>query len=385
MKLFNNENLGAILILYKIFAVMAWQMPDTNEKFSTLLALIGKSGSRKTSVANAFFNPLQNPCFNASFEDTEAAVKRQYRDCRDYIMIVDDMSKLTKHHTDILEILLRISGDKATSGKIIKGGKVVDTTHKSGVVVTGEKLPFAQTSSLARLLVLEFDENTVNLNSLSELQKHPEVLMSFEVYVIQWMIKHPENINKFIKNFYNFRNLSLKNDKFWHSRCSSTLAWFKAGAKLFNCFFDKNLVNIENLEMELKKIFQEMWANYGKGDPIFNYKKELLQMIETGELKITNNFNSPDSIKKVDNCIIFCNKIIFNKVINKIIENGGDADISNKKLLNILAKENILVKYNGKNSQGFKFNDGIQRRCTRLNLITLKNSIYGSLEMEEEI
>ena len=196
-------------------------------------------------------------------------------------------------------------------------------------------------------------------------------------------MKNPEIISKFIKDFYEFRNLSLKNDVFWHSRCNSTLAWFKAGANMLNCFFDKNVVNIENLEIELKKIFQETWANYGKGDPVFNYKKTLLQMIEAGELKITDSLNSPVSIKKVDNCIIFYNKIIFEKVIEKITENGGDADISNRKLLNILAKENILVKYGGKSTMGFKFSDGLQRRCIRLNLITLKNNICNNSEMEE--
>ncbi len=89
-------------------------------------------------------------------------------------MRVDDLSHNTKKQNEILEKILRISGDKSTGAKKIVGGKLSDGAENASAVITGEFLPKIQKSSLARLLVLRINENSVNLEKLTALQNNPD-------------------------------------------------------------------------------------------------------------------------------------------------------------------------------------------------------------------
>lgn len=146
---------------------------------------------------------------------------------------------------------------------------------------------------------------------------------------------------------------------------------------MVNKFFKNNIIDIGNFEEKLFRILQEQWSNYGSGEPFYNYISTFLEMIESGEFKISKNLNNASSIKKSGNLIVFANKPIFKKVILKILECKNNGNISNKKLLKELAQMKVLIKVNGKNTYSENFYDGISRRCVKLNYSLLKKIVNG--------
>lgn len=115
--LFSEKYLGQICLLHNAMSILSHKLPQSSESYSSLLCLIGPSGCRKTSVANAFFNPLGFSSHQSSFEDTRASVEDAFSKCKDSTLIVDDLCRDNRHQTEILERLLRLAGDKTTGAK----------------------------------------------------------------------------------------------------------------------------------------------------------------------------------------------------------------------------------------------------------------------------
>ena len=378
LDIFNEKLYSYIVFIFSGLALINSKLPKNGDGFVALPAIIGVSGSRKTSVCEAIFNPLGETNCCASFEDTVASIVTAFKGCNDSILRVDDLSHNTKKQNEILEKILRISGDKSTGVKKIVGGKLSEGAENASAVITGEFLPKIQKSSLARLLVLKINENSVNLEKLTALQNNPDKWLSFQVYFIEYIEKNPKKIQNLYETFKKFRkDIFQRFSNLWHPRCAVTMAWFKAGAELINEFMGFNFIDNEKLESGLYTLFQEVWADYGDGEPAYNFIVTFLNMLDEGELKLTKSLSAPDSIKEDGGCIIFAFGVIYKKVISKIIENGNNSDISAKSLNKFLIQEKILIRFSGKNTQSKKFSDGVSRRCIKINLNIMKEKAYG--------
>lgn len=147
--IFYDRVLSEIFLVYKFLSFIISRLPQNSNSFSTLLAVIGTTGSKKTSTVNAFFNPLGKLSIQSSFEDTRASVEETFRNCNDNILIVDDMSKNNNKQTEILEKVLRLVSDKTTGGKKMRRSKILNNPNKVLAIVTGELLPELPISSLA--------------------------------------------------------------------------------------------------------------------------------------------------------------------------------------------------------------------------------------------
>lgn len=147
--IFYDRVLSEIFLVYKFLSFIISRLPQNSNSFSTLLAVIGTTGSKKTSTVNAFFNPLGKLSIQSSFEDTRASVEETFINCNDNILIVDDMSKNNNKQTEILEKVLRLVSDKTTGGKKMRRSKILNNPNKVLAIVTGELLPELPISSLA--------------------------------------------------------------------------------------------------------------------------------------------------------------------------------------------------------------------------------------------
>lgn len=91
--IFENKMLSSISLIYLTLSLLTSKLPKNSNSFSTLLAFIGQSGSRKTSFTTAFFNPLEISDNQCSFEDSKAAIEESFRSLKDCTLIVDDVSR----------------------------------------------------------------------------------------------------------------------------------------------------------------------------------------------------------------------------------------------------------------------------------------------------
>ena len=376
--IFENKTLSIISLIYLILSLLNSRLPQNSNSFSTLLAFIGQSGSRKTSFVTAFFNPLGNSANNCSFEDSRAAVEESFRSLKDGVLIVDDAAKDCGKYLETLEKLIRLTGDKTTAAKKIRGKKILTAKNKPLVVITGEVLPKLQTSSLARMLVIDLSEDYVNLENLTILQKNSMAVISFQISFLQFIMKNENFLQDLFKNFEELRIEFSKKEGLWHPRCASAIAWFIAGGILLNQYFGKQIVDIKELEKELFLRFKLQWELFGSGDAVFNYLQMLNSMLESGEIPcIDGDFKSTLWVKKIGNEIIFPNEPVFKKIIFKLIENGREASIGNKKLLKELNSEHILIKSGDKNTFPMVNSNGFSVRCIKLNYRLLHKKLFG--------
>ncbi len=49
-----------------------------------------------------------------------------------------------------------------------------------------------------------------------------------------------------------------------------------------------NFIDNEKLESGLYTLFQEVWADYGDGEPAYNFIVTFLNMLDEGELKLSS-------------------------------------------------------------------------------------------------
>lgn len=370
--IFDNRAYAQIVILYIIISIISAKLPQGVGAFSSLLCLIGSTDSRKTSVANALFNPMGANSHNASFEDTLASVEASLRSCKDSILVLDDLSHDTAQQRRILEQVLRLVGDKTTCAKKMSGGgKIIEEQPTATAVVTGEFVPLLTNSSLARLIILELSQNSVNLEELTKLQEQPALLSSFFTYFIQWFLRKPELISELTIEQQSTRNRLLKEQRFWHPRCASTVAWFSAMTKVVADFIRLPFSPLE-IEAAVAEVLKEAHKNYGEQEALSIYLDTLSNMIVSNELIVSKDLMSGDSIKKNDGFIVFSNDAIFEKIKKKAQASGHQLDIAAPKLYKQLFEKGLLVKYGKSSTTSLKYRDGVQRRCMRLSIDSIK-------------
>lgn len=340
--LFNDINFSYVLIIYLLMSLIASKLPKTADSFSTLITIIGDSGTRKTSAISALFNSQNLPELHSSFEDSKSSIEECFRNLNDSTLIIDDLSKKNKNQAEILEKVIRLTGDKATQGKKMQNFHVLGSANSAFAIITGELLPDIQLSSLARILVLNFDEKTVNLDCLTNLQENPHIITALQVNFIRWIMANPSAIDELYNNFKSERARILNCYDLWHPRCFSTIAWFLAGAKLVNKFTGEATIDLISLETFLINFLNQQWQNYGYNDPVFLYLSTFQKMFESNEFNHSSSLNDIPDIKVCNNCLIFSNMYVYNKVTAKILQTNG-VTIGNKILLRELAKKIFLL------------------------------------------
>ncbi len=378
--IFNVDGYGYICLVYLIFAMLEEKMPKGSDGFCLLLAIIGDTGLMKTSSMKAIYNPLDYSILNASFTNSSSAIKSAAALAKGNVLIVDDMSAVTSKNKDVLEELLREIGDKGSCSKKMRGNKL-SSAYVPNMVLTGETLTKVQRSSLARMLVLEFDEGTLNVETLTRLQKNRDLFLSFQYYFIRFVMKNANLIAEMTDSFSLHRE-QLHGIKWHQKRCPTVIAWFMAGAETINRFLGETYISIDDFKGCIIKIMEQNWAKYSVTNPVRLYLETLYDMVENDGLLIGDEFLGKVSIKCRENVWIMPNMAIYNAVANRLLTDGySEVDIiSNKKLLSELKRMGILVLVNNRNTVVIK---GYKNEKVR-GIKILKSKLLSYLHIEEE-
>ena len=145
------------------------------------LFLAGVTGSRKTEVAailqGHFGNAWNGKHLPGSWSSTPNSLERSAFQAKDALLVVDDFcpggtsTDVARSHKDA-DRLLRAQGNRSGRQRMNADGSLRPAYYPRGLIVaTGEDIPRGQ-SLRGRLLILEFTAETVNLDALSDLQRH---------------------------------------------------------------------------------------------------------------------------------------------------------------------------------------------------------------------
>ena len=112
---FKSQTEGLIFLFTLLLSTCISRLGNLGtDRPSFILAVIGRTGSYKTSTVQATLNPYNNENFSVcSFEDTVASIVATLKQSRDMITIVDDFYTNTDREiTDKLEKIISLNGDK---------------------------------------------------------------------------------------------------------------------------------------------------------------------------------------------------------------------------------------------------------------------------------
>lgn len=153
---------------------------DAGIEVQFLLALIGKTGSLKTTICKTFAEPF-NVGGILRFESTGRALELYRESCMDMTMIVDDIFKKNNANLSKFEDILRTFGDGI--GRAKSAGKdytdLVRTKVRGGCIVTAEHDLNPQQSSALRYISVNIEKDSIDTTMLSKYQ-HDQISSKIE-------------------------------------------------------------------------------------------------------------------------------------------------------------------------------------------------------------
>lgn len=336
--------------------------------------LWGKTGSRKTSLARAYlshFGDFTNkiPC---TFNDTKTAVELKANLLKDTLCLCDDFApkqdyREKKAQDSNAELILRMYGDRVAKGRSSNKLDIKNMNIPRGMMlVTGEGIISGESSN-ARLLSIEVNRDSVDLDVLTNIQNRSSLLrMSMRGY-IEWLLEQLNEENKdeslsdiLIYNFKTYRDELMERYKdSTHGRIIEAVSWIKVG---FNCMleymFDLNVISdieknlyeqrLELVTYELINGQTKLVTNNSPTDEFLGTLKELIDSnsIRLGTLNKKNQVIE-DKLEYVygykdQNYYYFYRHKIYKAFVKEQYGKGANTTIGQVELVKQLREEGIV-------------------------------------------
>lgn len=244
-------------------------------KFVT--ALIGKTGSRKSTLAAlflSFFGKFSASDLPMSFHDTANSILSNIYYLKDVLTCIDDFHPSGMFHEQemksIAQNISRYYGDRIGRARLNSKAELQSSKPPTGnAIITAEYTPEISVSGSARYFNIELNENDVQLDDLSEYQQlaNDGVLCGIMQSYIEWIknvylddesafVKTLEDVFLKYRKFYLDR-LCANRIKF-HNRTPDMLAHLKIGFAFLLVFLkSKNQINKSELD-KFEKVFDEI-------------------------------------------------------------------------------------------------------------------------------
>lgn len=243
-----------------------------------ILAIIGESGSKKTSLARVMFNLFGGEEIN--FTSTDRAIELELENRQDSVMVLDDLSSGSdKNLTKKFENILRQLGDSIGRKKSVNNGKEQEQVNtRCAVVLTAESdIDALSKSSKLRTLAVHMYSDSLDLNKLSEYQREIHYskvnknFSKFEQYITLY-IRFLEKYYQFIVNeLVEYRYIFTEN--FTFDRQATIFKILAGQAKIILRFW--NYCELL-FEIDIEKVYKKWCEDL----------KEIVQMNEQRGLKV---------------------------------------------------------------------------------------------------
>lgn len=205
-----DKSITLPLLLFTHLGVLSTPYELAEVPIKGVLALIGTTNSRKTSLAlcmTRIFNRNNLSTADISFESTLGGLEKESSKYADSVFLIDDIhpTSVKKNYQKMmnaLEFIIRRYGDRIPKKRMtdFMTNKTDGTYDVSGVcLLTGEDISGVQ-SSMTRTLILEVDKFSVNNKILGFYQDNPYVYTSYLYDFIAYVTQNFEKIVSFIKH-----------------------------------------------------------------------------------------------------------------------------------------------------------------------------------------
>ena len=358
-------------------------------KFVT--ALIGKTGSRKSTLAAlflSFFGKFTASDLPMSFHDTANSILANSYYLKDVLTCIDDFHPAGRYQEkemrSIAQNISRYYGDRIGRGRLnCKAEEQVPKPPTGNAIITAEFSPEISVSGTARFFEIELKDNEIDLKVLTEYQQLAEEnkLSGVMMMYIDWIKKtYLTDEKSFIKKlsgmFCKFRRQYterlLKRKIITHSRAPENLAHLRIGL----VFLLKFLQSYNYLQQgEYEKItasFDEVLIDscrrsaeqIAEEDPVTKFCVKLTGLLDSGKCYVENKNDFGGAAQKGfigledTDCYYLLADAVHAEVKRQCAEQDEHFSITKKDLLKQLADEQILKKSGERNTTTIRSGGG---------------------------
>ena len=173
----------------------------------------------------------------------------------------------------MLESIIRLFGDSTerviNTRYIPNNPEKIEYKVKGGAVVTGEYFYGAGVeSSVARAVVVDIENDSVDLEKLSYYQKNPEILESLVYEFIEFVYKNQQEVLEILSNKVDeYRKYSVSNKNFSNGRYWEYFGQYMATAEILGLLFTRwKGASIENVQFLLNSLSRGVLTVLEKND-----------------------------------------------------------------------------------------------------------------------
>ena len=346
-----------------------------------VLCLIGKTGSRKSTLAAlflSFFGRFSGTDLPLSFSDTLNSILTNINTLKDVLTCIDDFHPGTraaeKRDTNIAQGIDRAFGDRIGKGRLTSDCTPMEARPPQGnAIVTGETVPDVGESGNARTFTLEIKRGDVDLENLSFFQREAKrgTLMSCLLSYTEWIkgiYLHNESAKEILledlsESFETYRDEFINKYSHSHGRVSEMVAWLTIGMKYFLEFlYIRCIIEKEERESSLQE-FREILYDLAKGqsdsieedNPVVTFIQKLYSLLESGQAVVLDRTKPveymPSNFIGYEDEKYYClNADMAHRAVVQLCRDQGESFTLNKKsLIKALAEEGLLDSDKSKN------------------------------------
>lgn len=373
-----SHSLTIPLLAVELLSLVHSKMVEEGTYFKGVCCIVAPTQSFKTTLAALFFNINNGLQADLNFEATEAAIVRTIGGIRDSTVILDDYKPgATKAESNdmLLKLskVIRMCSDD--SGGILRAGTQNSTISNAAcgmVVVTAEQIQLNVQSTLARLLILEGNRKSVDVEKLTYFQREQQQYRKFiESYIkfigAQDVDKYcKELVQRFLQERGTLRKNMADKDVFVDNRTNDMCVWLYVS---FGKFLDYAL-HVETIDRkQFQEYSQEMLGIFlsvirqqaervSELDDTKRFFRGLQVLLETGEAKIeklqprNNSFVSNESRSAIGflkkDCVYLKNGVAFQQVAAYYRRFGKEFAVSEVALRKMFCDNGYILSESGK-------------------------------------
>lgn len=366
---------------------------------SFVLYLLGETGCKKSTIAAlfmSFFGDFNNKGLPSSFKDTANSLEKQGALLKDVVTVIDDFhptasSKEANLMNATAQKLVRMYGDRTGKSRLCSNCDFKAAyIPKGNAMCTGEDLPDIGQSGLGRLFIVELENNSIDLEILSFLQKNTDNLTYFMRKYIEWLTQKADNSNNFSEDLHNeFMTLrdSINFDDM-HGRIIEAIAHLQIGINMFWEFIrdfakeaSAEIMTMHRTSLcELEKLAKNQVKMMMSGDPAKIFTSTIKTLLDTKEFRCDSARADPIIYKICglnetivgyfdDDYYYFIFEKVFSEVSEFCRKQGEKFPLTKVTLLKILRKKNYIAPTDpesNKNNCTRTFGGGKKRKFVRM-------------------
>ena len=253
-----------ILALRALASMLSSPALEGKLKPSFGIILLGETGSKKTSLVKALCYMNEQPYNAVNFKWTPAAVQEKLKDIQDDIVLADDMypAKITSEKNqqrEMLSLLIRATGDDIGSRQKMQGSTVTTGKASSLFIATAEQLIPCSESDIWRTIVFNIPKGAVDLEALTWLQEHPDVLRFYSRLFVRFFSLNDTRVSRLYVDYINNRTGLRQSKSELPDRLVANAAWLTAALWAISDFLEE-IKSVQSLTNDDDTIFF-CWEN----------------------------------------------------------------------------------------------------------------------------